>query len=323
MASMDLFQILIRIHILVYISIINVSCTELWEEWWGYNGMSGPQFWGTHNKNWSLCGTGKFQSPIDIDPEKLVFDPNLTKLKYDDSKINGWLVNTGNDLIIEVNKAKNSSSFVFTGGPLSYNYRLDQIKIHFGIYDEIGSEHTIAGKQFPVEFQIIGYNIDLYKSFNEASMATHGIAIITMLGAIDDITNFEFDKILTAAKHVRHRGQRHMIEDFALTDIIPSSSFYITYDGSLTQPSCQETVTWIIINKPLRITDHQIAALRDLNKWSQNEHDKGPLVINNFRPPQSLNRRPVRTNISPHVESKDCAVKITKSYRVNSRLIGL
>jgi hypothetical protein len=60
-------------------------------------------------------------------------------------------VNTGNDLIIEVNKAKNSSSFVFTGGPLSYNYRLDQIKIHFGIYDEIGSEHTIAGKQFPVE----------------------------------------------------------------------------------------------------------------------------------------------------------------------------
>jgi carbonic anhydrase len=49
-----------------------------------------------------------------------------------------------------------------------------------------------------------------------------------------------------------------MIEDFALTDIIPSSSFYITYDGSLTQPSCQETVTWIIINKPLRITDHQV-----------------------------------------------------------------
>ena len=55
-------------------------------------------------------------------------------------------------------------------------------------------------------------------------------------------------------------GQRHIIEDFSITEIIPPSSFYITYEGSLTQPSCQETVTWIIINKPLRITDHQVIA---------------------------------------------------------------
>ncbi|XP_045204243.2 putative carbonic anhydrase-like protein 1 isoform X2 [Mercenaria mercenaria] len=316
-------KIVFRILSVICLYILHVSSTELWEEWWGYNGVSGPEFWGTHNKNWSLCGTGKFQSPIDIDPGRLIFDPNLTALKYDRIEINGLLVNTGNDLTFEITDTINSSSFLFTGGPLSYTYRLNHIKIHFGSYDEIGSEHTISGKQFPVEFQIIGYNVDLYRNFNEASMATHGLAVITVLGTIDDMTNFEFDKILTAAKHVRYRGLKYAINGFAITDIIPPSGLYITYEGSLTQPSCQETVTWIIINKPLRITKHQIAALRDLNRWSQNQPDKGPLVSNNFRPPQSLNRRPVRTNISPYVESEECAIKITKSYKVNRRLIGL
>lgn len=32
----------------------------------------------------------------------------------------------------------------------------------------------------------------------------------------------------------------------------------MTYDGSLTMPSCDETVTWIILNKPIYITKQQV-----------------------------------------------------------------
>ena len=32
----------------------------------------------------------------------------------------------------------------------------------------------------------------------------------------------------------------------------------MTYSGSLTQPGCKETVTWIIYNKPLYISGNQV-----------------------------------------------------------------
>ena len=34
-----------------------------------------------------------------------------------------------------------------TGGPLSYNYPIYEISVHFGLRDEQGSEHTIGKKK--------------------------------------------------------------------------------------------------------------------------------------------------------------------------------
>lgn len=41
--------------------------------------------------------------------------------------------------------------FLISGGPLSYTYRVHYIKLHFGRVDQIGSEHTVSGKPFPLE----------------------------------------------------------------------------------------------------------------------------------------------------------------------------
>lgn len=78
-------------------------------------------------------------------------------------QITGVLVNTGNELVFEVEDSTNASSFLFTGGPLSYNYRLSNMRIHFGSYDEIGSEHMIGGKQFPLEVSTRILNISFLK----------------------------------------------------------------------------------------------------------------------------------------------------------------
>ena len=40
-------------------------------------------------------------------------------------------------------------------GPLSYVYRLHQIKLHFGEHDNWGSEHSVAGKYFAAEVGIM------------------------------------------------------------------------------------------------------------------------------------------------------------------------
>ena len=41
--------------------------------------------------------------------------------------------------------------------------------MHFGQTDSYGSEHSISGILFPGEIQIVGYNSDLYSSFEEAA----------------------------------------------------------------------------------------------------------------------------------------------------------
>lgn len=69
----------------------------------------------------------------------------------------------------------------------------------------------------------------------------------------------------------------------------------MTYEGSTTMPACQETVTWVVMNKPIYITKQQLHALRKLMQGDE-EYQKAPLG-SNFRPPQPLHNRVVRTNI--------------------------
>ena len=39
-----------------------------------------------------------------------------------------------------------------------------------------------------------------------------------------------------------------------LADILPPTDHYVTYDGSLNQPACDETVTWVVYNKPVYVS---------------------------------------------------------------------
>ena len=44
--------------------------------------MTGPEYWGVINPEWSLCNRGRRQSPIDINPDQLLFDPTLEPLQF-------------------------------------------------------------------------------------------------------------------------------------------------------------------------------------------------------------------------------------------------
>jgi len=48
------------------------------------------------------------------------------------------------------------------------------------------------------------------------------------------------------------------VRHISIQGLVPQTDNYITYDGSLTQPGCQETVTWIIVNKPLYISHDNV-----------------------------------------------------------------
>ena len=55
------------------------SCVCVW--------CAGPDFWGLVNPEWYVCTKGKRQSPINIDPQKLLFDANLRALRIDKHRV--------------------------------------------------------------------------------------------------------------------------------------------------------------------------------------------------------------------------------------------
>ncbi|KAK0082204.1 hypothetical protein PV326_007287 [Microctonus aethiopoides] len=109
-----------------------------------------PSFWGLINPQWSLCSKGRRQSPINIEPDKLLFDPHLRPVQVDKHKVAGHLHNTGQFLVFKADKEAKIRVNI-TGGPLAYHYQFEEIYIHYGLSNEHGSEHQVNKYAFPAE----------------------------------------------------------------------------------------------------------------------------------------------------------------------------
>ncbi|RWS30194.1 carbonic anhydrase-related protein 10-like protein, partial [Leptotrombidium deliense] len=277
--------------------------------------IPGPDFWGLLNPEWQLCKKGRRQSPIDIKPGLLLYDPYLRPLHVDKHRVNGILENNGHSIVMHVTEESEQKpeendiisatnditvpkaplSINISGGPLSYSYTFHSIHMHFGRTDSAGSEHHIAKSPFPAELQIIGYNSDLYQNMSEAAHRSNGLVAIALLMQLGNSSNMELRLLTSLVYNIRHRGQTVAVKSLSLRELIPDFDYYMTYEGSMTIPGCHETVTWIIINKPIFITRQQLYALRKLMQ-GESDSPKAPLG-NNYRPLQPLNHRFVRTNI--------------------------
>lgn len=71
-----------------------------------------------------------------------------------DRQVAGYLSNMGQGLIFTVDNSS-KPSVNLTGGPLSYKYEWHQMALHFGLSNQSGSEHTIAGRAFPAEVSVV------------------------------------------------------------------------------------------------------------------------------------------------------------------------
>ncbi|ESO89882.1 hypothetical protein LOTGIDRAFT_124107, partial [Lottia gigantea] len=275
-----------------------------WREWWSYEGPSGPIRWGSLDTSWYLCTKGMYQSPINILPPKLLFDPNLMRLNLDiRQKIPGNLVNTGHDLTFLFDDVM-IGMFNISDGPLMYNYKVNEIKVHYGRNDDQGSEHMVDGATFAAEIQFIGYNLDIYKTINEARKQPFGTAIIAVLAEIGDPDSSAFQTLASYGSRIKYKGESIRLDGFNMRDLLPKTNYYVTYEGSFTQPGCQETVTWIILNKPIYITKSNLRSLRRL--YSGTSNHEALRLDNSRRPVMPLNNRVVKTNIN--YPSRVCTV---------------
>ncbi|CAK6967516.1 carbonic anhydrase 1 [Scomber scombrus] len=254
---------------------------------WGYAADNGPEKW---CDNFPIAN-GPRQSPIDILPGDASFDGGLKplSLKYDPSTCLD-ILNNGHSF--QVTFVDDADSSTLTNGPITGTYRLKQFHFHWGASDDKGSEHTVSGTKYPAELHLVHWNTK-YPSFGDAASKPDGLAVVGVFLKIGD-KNDSLQKLLDAFSGIKTKGKQTTFSGFDPATLLPGCLDYWTYDGSLTTPPLLESVTWIVCKEPISVSSDQMAKFRSLLFSAEGEAEC--CMVDNYRPPQPLKGRPVRSS---------------------------
>ncbi|XP_018607945.1 carbonic anhydrase 7 isoform X2 [Scleropages formosus] len=256
---------------------------------WGYGEENGPSAW---HKDYPIA-QGNRQSPIDIVPTEAVYDDSLPPIMVSyDHCTSLSISNNGHSVVVDFDDGDGRA--VIKGGPLEVPYRLKQLHFHWGGQGSHGSEHTISGKTFASELHLVHWNAAKYKTFGDAAVAPDGLAVLGVFLEVGD-EHRGLHNITDALYMVKFKGSFVDFKGFNPRCLLPSNLCYWTYPGSLTTPPLHESVTWIVLKEPIGVSEKQMGKFRMLLFSGEEEEDRKRMV-NNFRPPQPLKGRKVRSS---------------------------
>uniref|UniRef100_A0A7S4DW44 carbonic anhydrase n=1 Tax=Lotharella globosa TaxID=91324 RepID=A0A7S4DW44_9EUKA len=250
----------------------------------------GPYCWGSYD---STC-SGSNQSPINLnlaEPpsshyEKLRFTTHsCTQAAFYNSG-HSWEVNLHSTCEKQLEVDFNHVA-----------YHLESMSFHSP------SEHTIGSSRFDGELQLVHQSSDhkeliislLFKASSEDTAANGFLDFIFGTGS-----NLKTGIANNAtANWTRVGGSQDTYPTSRAispyTDIIPANPAYYAYIGSLTHPPCTESVQWVVMAQPLRMSRTQVQYFRQglssVHGNTTNIHQNGQ--YGNSRPVQPRNGRPV------------------------------
>ncbi|XP_021099730.1 receptor-type tyrosine-protein phosphatase gamma, partial [Heterocephalus glaber] len=275
------------------------------DPYWAYSGAYGPEHWVTSSVS---CG-GRHQSPIDILDHQARVGEEYQELQLDgfdsESSNKTWMKNTGKTVAILL-----KDDYFVSGAGLPGRFKAEKVEFHWGHSNgSAGSEHSVNGRRFPVEMQIFFYNPDDFDSFQTAISENRIIGAMAIFFQVSPRDNSALDPIIHGLKGVVHHEKETFLDPFVLRDLLPASlGSYYRYTGSLTTPPCSEIVEWIVFQKPVPISYHQLEAFYSIFTTEQQDHVKSVEYLrNNFRPQQALNDRVVSKSAVRDAWSHDMA----------------
>ncbi|XP_046839912.1 carbonic anhydrase 2-like [Xenia sp. Carnegie-2017] len=253
---------------------------------WGYTEENGPSTW----CNLPGVKIGNRQSPIDIIQAKASFDESLKSLQFSYPNFEkATLNNNGHTIMFAPGDDENA--FVVRGGPVTHTYKLAQFHFHWGVHDDVGSEHTVDGKPYAAELHLVHYNTDLYASAGDALTAENGLIVFGIFLTVGDTEHAGLQKIIDKISQIQSSGASITLESaFNPIVLFPDNLDYWSYPGSLTTPPLSESVTWVVFKQPIVVSSGQVAAFREI------ESADGQCLCQNFRPTCELNGRVVKAS---------------------------
>ena len=213
---------------------------------WTYAGDHGPAHWAELSTEYTACGIGVHQSPIDIgDPVAAELPP----LSYDYQSRGTSVVNNGHTL--QINAAPGSRLIVD-----DESFALQQLHFHSP------SEHRIDGEAFLMEAHFVHQNV-------AGDLAV--VAVLYRQGPMNDVLE------TLGNQAPEETGSTNAISfDFRLISDHTDPGSYYRYTGSLTTPPCTEGVRWFV-SKSI----HTVAAeQRDEFVGLIGEDARGPQPLN-------------------------------------------
>lgn len=221
---------------------------------WTYSGQTGPQAWSQLQSEFSTCGIGKRQSPININDTYTLQGP-AEPLQFNYKPSNGEVVNNGHTIQVNV---QGGNTLTVRGT----TYSLVQMHFH------TPSEEQVNSRNFAMVAHLV------HKSA-EGQLAV--VAVLLDPGAANPL----IDKVWTYMPLDVNDTVRMPMGLLDLNELLPKDQRYYQFMGSLTTPPCTEGVLWMVLKQPAPISQAQLRLFQQL-------------YPNNARPVQPVNDRPIR-----------------------------
>ena len=201
---------------------------------WAYNGAGGPENWAKLRPEYRLCGSGRRQSPIDIQ-DGLAVDLEPIGFAYRPSGFK--VIDSGKSLLVPI----------YGGGfsLLGKTYVLTQMLFHRP------AEITVAGKSFAMDVQLL-HRADDGK-----------IAIVSVL-LESGPENPVIQTVLNNLPLERGGEVAPPSLSIDVERLLPEDRRYYAFMGSLTTPPCTEEVLWLVLKRPQPVSPEQLAIFQRL-----------------------------------------------------------
>lgn len=278
---------------IIVIPIPSRHCNENWN----YN---------LNGKDWECdCKEGLEQSPIDLPSQSESIDSPVKPL-FIYNEVSA--INTIETIDKEMERDKPLKIKNFENAIRIFHHNLGKVTTLDGaVYqaEEIvfhtPAEHTINGKKFDMEIQIIHYGQtkgDISKQLILSFLVEKKAGQYNKF--FDDIDIFNLPDVLTKEKDLVNSLYIPKLlygSDEVSAPIMKPFSFY-TYQGSLTAPPCSERTIHYVASKPIYLSTTTITLFQEALRVPDLVDPKGNIIVNNFEPnsqrkTQERNGRPV------------------------------
>mmetsp|Transcript_68371 Transcript_68371/g.112405 ORF Transcript_68371/g.112405 Transcript_68371/m.112405 type:complete len:401 (-) Transcript_68371:1039-2241(-) len=270
---------------------------------WTYipNAVLGPANWA------GVCSTGKRQSPIDITSTETTHDKGLGAftLKNYDRKLNKTFTGSNNGHSFGMSFP--GGVYNVSGGGLNGVYTTVQFHFHYGPNDTVGSEHIVDGEHYAAELHFVSYNTK-YANLMQALEKEDGLAVLGIFIQVGGNNNSAFSFLETTRNLTSSYSSVSGVPAFRFDSVLPANKTkYFRYSGSLTTPSCKESVTWTVFRDAVNVSQYQMNLLRQLQKTYTT------VSVGNYRPVQPLYNRTVRASFQVPGMSNNSMLRTTAS----------
>jgi len=251
---------------------------------WGYAGQG--NYWPVQEP---ACG-GERQSPINIDTSKVYNEYRKYDLEFSaySKALSGKCANVGSSIKFTPDSDADLPG-IYNASLAGDKFKLLQFHFHWGSSNDRGSEHTIDGQRFALEMHLVHVNKKYLDDVAKALTKPDGLAVVGIMFVVGGSEFAPLKPIIDAADKIHADSSKEVKTTVELKKFLSKvGPGYYSYDGSLTTPTCNQVVSWIVMEKAIGISQEQIDAFRGLS------YVDGSPMVDNFRPPQPLNNRVVK-----------------------------